>query len=240
MKQELNYTIKKIEESTLNTFPYCYLEIDNIFSNGFYQDLISCKPQDFKSYRPLSKMYSDRYVMELGYGENANKKLASVYLSDSRKQLFWREFQKTFIENKDLAHSFIEKYKNFLNVDRAKKGKINCRLSCDLKGYSIGVHRDKRDKVLSVLFYIPDSYQDDRANNWGTQILTPRGKIVHTDSHHPYNVDGTHDTFDLYKTVQYGPNKLFSWCVGERSYHGVAPTVFEGKRESIAFFIKQK
>lgn len=238
MKKELQYTINKIEESLLRTEPYAYLEIENIFSDSFYADLIKHKPKKIDAYRPLSKMYSDRYVMELGYGENTNRGIAKINLKDNSN--FWKEFQNTFIKNKDLANCFIEKYKDFLDTERAKKGMINCRLSCDFKGYSIGVHRDKRDKVLSVLFYIPDSYQPDRANNWGTQILIPKKNMVHSDKHHPYNDDGTHNLFDLHKTVEYAPNKLFSWCVGEKSYHGVAPTIFDGKRESIAFFIKQK
>tara|TARA_R100000805_G_C3623185_1_gene128821 strand:+ start:2120 stop:2842 length:723 start_codon:yes stop_codon:yes gene_type:complete len=240
MKKELEFTIDRINQSKLYTHPYCYLEINEIFSKDFYHDLILHKPRCTKYFRPLSKMYSDRYILELGYGENTNRILANVDLGDNKKNRFWKEFQKTFIENKELSYCFIDKYKGFLNTERAKMGKINCRLSKDLKGYSIGVHRDKRDKVLSALFYIPDESKEDRNINWGTQILVPKQSMKHTDKHHPYNDDGTHNLFDLYKTITYEPNKMFSWCITENSYHGVPPIIYEGVRDSIAFFVKSK
>ena len=240
MKEHLEYTIKMIDEAVLQTEPYPFLEIEDIFDNSFYADMIRYKPQGLKHFRPLSKMYSDRYVLELGYGENVEKNMRTVNFSDLSQKTFWKEFQNTFIKNRDLAEAFVRKYKDYLDTNRTDRGKINCRISRDLKGYSIGVHRDKRDKVFSALFYIPDTPMEDRKVNWGTQILVPNRQMVHTDSHHAYKPDGTHDSFDLYKAVTFEPNKMFSWCVTKDSYHGVAPTVFDGYRDSIAFFMKQK
>lgn len=240
MKKELEYTINKINETTLFEDPYPFLEVNSIFSDGFYKDILKYKPNNKKHYRPLSKMYSDRFVLELGYGENINNSISKLNFDDQKQTAFWSEFQKTFIENKALSECLIGKYKKYIDSERSKTGKINCRLSKDLKGYSIGVHRDKKDKLFSCLFYLASESYPDREINWGTQILTPSQLMNHTDKHHPYNSDGTHNLFDLYKVITYEPNKMFSWCITESSYHGVPPITHKGERDSIAFFMKSK
>ena len=40
-----------------------------------YKDILKNKPKDEKYYKPLSKMYSDRFILELGYGENINNSI---------------------------------------------------------------------------------------------------------------------------------------------------------------------
>jgi hypothetical protein len=240
VKEELQYTIDKINKAKLYENPYPFLEIKGIFSEGFYQDIIKNKPKEIKYFRPLSKMYSDRHILELGYGENVNNSMAVIPFENVKQKKFWKEFQEIFIKDNTLAVCYIEKYKSHLDKSRTMSGKINCRLSKDYKGYSIGVHRDKKDKLLSALFYLADCDMPDRQENWGTQILMPKKDIKHTDQHHTYNEDGSHDLFKVYKTVTFEPNKMFSWCVTEQSYHGVVPTVFDGVRDSMAFFIKSK
>lgn len=240
MKKELEYTINKINLAKLFEDPYPFLEVNNIFSDNFYKDIIKYKPSDKKYYKPLSKMYSDRFILELGYGENVNNSISKLNFDNQKQTIFWSEFQNIFIEDKSLSECLVNKYSDYINKERSKKGKINCRLSKDLKGYSIGVHRDKKDKLFSCLFYLSDEHTPDKKVNWGTQILVPNQTMEHTDKHHPYNNDGSHDLFDLYKTVTYEPNKMFSWCITENSYHGVPPIIHKGERDSIAFFMKSK
>lgn len=240
MRKELDYTINKINEANLFEDPYPFLEVNNIFSVDFYKDILKNKPKNKNYYKPLSKMYNDRFILELGYGENVNNSINKLNFNNQKQTSFWSEFQKVFIEDRSFSECLVKKYKNHIDIERSKKGKINCRLSKDLKGYSIGVHRDKRDKLFSCLFYLADETSNDKKVNWGTQILVPKSQMHHTDKHHPYNNDGSHDLFDLYKIITYEPNKMFSWCITDKSYHGVPPITYKGVRDSIAYFMKSK
>jgi hypothetical protein len=96
--------------------------------------------------------------------------------------------------------------------------------------------------MVSCLFYLPDedNLSPEIEEDWGTQILVPKVEMKHTDKHHPYNKDGSHDLFNVYKTVTFEPNKMFSWCITYNSYHGVSPISQEGERDSIAFFMKSQ
>tara|TARA_Y100001937_G_scaffold116531_1_gene168593 strand:- start:51 stop:779 length:729 start_codon:yes stop_codon:yes gene_type:complete len=242
MKAELEYTINKVIDTDLLEDPYPYMEIKGIFSDDFYSEMISNKPKGVKHFSPLSKIYDDRFVLELAYGENVNKEVARIPFEDPKQKSFWEEFQNLFVKDRSFANCIFDKYSKYVNKARAARSRVNCRLSKDLKGYSIGVHRDKKDKVVSCLFYLPDNGElsPEVEEDWGTQILTPKKEMNHTDDHHKYNNDGSHDLFNVFKTVTFEPNKMFSWCVTYNSYHGVSPISHDGERDSIAFFMKSK
>jgi len=243
MEETLDYVIKKIEDTKLkqagNT-PYWYMVVENIFPEDYYEEMIANTPTGIKNYRPLSNMYNDRFKYELGYGENCNKPLATLSGLDSEKIEFWKNFQQTFVVNKKLANTFLSKYSKYIHKPSLGMVGTNCRLSKDIKGYSIGVHTDRRNKILSALFYTPNKTDENILEEWGTQILTTKdSNFPHTtEKHHAYNADGSHDYFDIYKWVECKPNSMFSWVVTQQSYHGVPPINIEGERDSIAFFIK--
>lgn len=243
MQEVLEYVINKIEDAELKEVegkPFWYMAIEDIFPADFYQDILKYTPKGTELYRPLSEMYKDRYKMELGYGESCDKPLASLKSMEKEVRLFWEEFQEYFIVKKDLANCFLQKYKDYIHQPSLGMIGTNCRLSKDLKGYSIGVHTDRRNKILSALFYTPNRNDETIRKEWGTQILvTKNTEFPHTtEKHHAYNKDGSHDLFDVYDWIECKPNSMFSWVVTQQSYHGVPPITIEGERDSIAFFAK--
>lgn len=240
MKEQVEYVINKIENSKLETYPYPYLEIENIFQEDFYSEILKNIPQNRGLYKQLSKKYHNRYVLELGFGENINAAIPNLKLDNQTQNVFWKEFQKHFILNNGLSACVKQKYRDYIDERRAQVGKINCRLSRDEDGYSIGVHRDRKDKLFSVLFYLPEKDEEHLRINCGTEILIPKGSFEHDDKHYDYNPDGSHDLFDIYRTVEFLPNKMFSWCVVQNSYHGVSPIKIDGYRDSLAYFLKSK
>lgn len=243
MKDTLKYLIEKINNSELKKvegLPYWYLEIENIWPDDFYQQILNNIPQDKSIYRPLSSKYKDRFKYELGYGENCDKPLAKLENMSGEQKSFWKSFQQHFVVDNQFTESVLNKYKEYIHWDSLHDYKQNCRLSKDLKGYSIGVHSDRRNKVFSALFYTPKNYNESMKYEWGTQILKPKKNNHQHNSeiHSAYNTDGTHNEFELYKWIECKPNSFFSWVVTQQSYHGVPPIKIEGVRDSIAFFVK--
>ena len=244
MEEILNYVVKKIEDAELKEVegkPMWYLAIENIFPDDYYQEILKYTPKDLKMYHPLSEQYTDRFKYELAYGENCNESLATLNEMSGDMYDFWKDFQATFVEKDDLLNSFLQKYKEYIPKFDANIG-INCRLSKDLKGYSIGVHTDRRNKIISALFYTPNRTDKAISKEWGTQVLTPKSDYFPhtTEKHHAYNKDGSHNDFDLYDWVECKPNSMFSWVVTQQSYHGVPPIAIDGIRDTIAFFGKAK
>lgn len=243
MEEILKHVIDKIKQTELiqaGDTPFWYMAIENIFPDDYYQEILENTPKGTAFYRPLSQMYNDRFKYELGYGENCNRPLANLSGMSGNQRVFWESFQDTFVVKKDLANAFLSKYNKYLHSPSLGLIGTNCRLSKDVKGYSIGVHTDRRDKILSALFYTPNRTDDAITKEWGTQVLTTKdSSFPHTtEKHHAYNSDGTHDLFNIHDWVECKPNSMFSWVVTQQSYHGVPPINIEGERDSIAFFVK--
>ena len=243
MKEVLDYVINQINNSELRKVddtPYWYLEIENIWPTEYYTEILKNIPSGKSLYRPLSEKYKDRFKYELGYGENCIKPLSNLKDMKGNQKKFWKEFQQYFVVNDEFTKAVLNKYKDYIHWDSLTEYKQNCRLSKDMKGYSIGVHSDRRNKVFSALFYTPKDYDDSKKYQWGTQILKPKkDTYVHnSEVHNAYNSDGSHNDFDLYKWIECKPNSFFSWVVTQQSYHGVPPITIGGERDSIAFFVK--
>jgi hypothetical protein len=228
VKKALRHLIEAVESAELHTTPYPYLNIDNVFPEDFYKELVSKIPDKTDSrYKKLSSYYSDRYVMDLFKGENGN--------FDKRQfSGFWKEFQDTFISNRDLVNVLAAKYKDYILHDFNDSNTfVNARITKDIKGYSIGPHRDRKNKIISVVFYLPKEYDEAKAMDFGTEVCTPKDpNMKHTDNHYSF------DKFDVYKTAEYKPNSLFSWAIIEDSYHGVSPTTLDGDRVTMGYFLK--
>ena len=243
MEEILEYVIKKIDNAEMKEVkgkPMWYLAIEDIFPEDYYQKILKYTPKDLKMYHKLSEQYTDRFKYELGYGENCNKSLADLGEMNDDMRKFWKDFQTTFVARDDLLNCYLKKYKEYIpHFNKAEVG-INCRLSKDLKGYSIGVHTDRRNKVISALFYTPNRTDDAILKEWGTQVLISKSdNFPHTtEKHHAYNDDGSHSDFEVYDWIECKPNSMFSWVVTQQSYHGVPPITIDGIRDTIAFFGK--
>lgn len=227
MKVALNHVVESIKNAKLNTEPFPYLYIENVFPEDFYKKLVENVPdKSAKGFRKLSSTYNNRFVMDLYKGENGGESIKSF-------DGFWNYFQKYFIKQPDVVNAFLDKYRQYLGPFEMKDTFVNARITKDMKGYSIGPHRDRKNKMFSVIFYLPEEYDEALAKDWGTGLYVPKNKdMIHTDKHYKF------DDFDLFKTAECKPNTLFSWCVIEDSYHGVTPTTIAGERTTIGYFLK--
>ena len=82
-------------------------------------------------------------------------------------------------------------------------------------GYSLGPHTDSPNKVLTVLFYLP---QEDCLEA-GTVIYRPkaRGFKCEGNRHHAFR------DFETVKVVPFKPDSVFAFVKSDISFHGVEP-----------------
>lgn len=90
----------------------------------------------------------------------------------------------------------------------------------DKPGYKIGVHRDRLDKVVTALIYLPENSDNAFA---GTTIYKPKkeGFTCPIGKHYGF------DEFDNIKTIDYVPNTAFVFLNTDHSFHGVEPCSVE-------------
>jgi FkbM family methyltransferase len=86
----------------------------------------------------------------------------------------------------------------------------------DKPGYKIGVHRDRLDKVVTALIYLPENTNNSHA---GTSIYKPKkeGFSCPVGKHYGF------DDFDKVETIGYVPNRAFVFLNTDHSFHGVEP-----------------
>ena len=150
------------------------------------------------------------------------------------------------LEKDDLKHAFIEKYGNYISFPDYRYGTATCRIQRDFKGYGIGPHRDRRDKLFSAMIYAPtiDNISEELKIDHGTHVCIPKfedPEAVPLKEEHVGTGADRHFSFDdvsIVKTAPCEPNSLFSWAVADRSYHGVTPLESELMRSTLAYFVK--
>lgn len=243
----IKHIVKKIEEAEIYQEPFPHLIIDNIFDEETYKEIIEYFPETLhKNYyptnipfdsfmKPLSKLYSDRYVLDLDkHGGNYIRNYPSGY----RVINFWKMFSDLILHS-DIQDAFRRKYSPFIEDMYWQHAFPTARVSIDYKPYSIGTHRDKDEKLVSVMFYTPHSdynnseWYPDLADNYGTALMVPKdANMKITDQHYDLNL------FETVKIAQYRPNRLFSWPVLHNSFHGVFPLKYNLPRQTIGYFIK--
>ena len=158
MKNILRHVIDKIDNSVVQDHleAYPYLTIPNIFPQDYYEELVSVlKSLDKGVFKPLSKNYKRRDVYDLYCGENMQSPKQDFSTLKQSEADFLKRFQDTFLTNSDFRDAFFRKYQNYIDFPDHRMAMATCRIQRDFKGYSIGPHRDRRDKLFSVMIYAP-------------------------------------------------------------------------------------
>lgn len=107
------------------------------------------------------------------------------------------------------------------------------RLIRDSKHYKIGPHTDARWKVLSLLFYLPET---DAHADAGTSLYVPKDGTF-------YCPGGPHYPFKPFRkvwTAPYVPNSCLGFYKTDHSFHGVEPIQTQFRRDVLLFNIYQK
>lgn len=188
------YLFTKNVKPKVDGKPYPYEIINNFFPKKKYNSII--KNMKGLKYETLEKArgtsgYPERFVC-------------------TPKGKFWDGFLKELL-NGDLKSDVCETFG--LNPSDYMEDVL---LIKDKAGYKIGVHRDRLDKVVTLLIYLA---KDGKSTHAGTGIYVPKEKGFSCPIGKHYGFD----KFDKLETVPYLPNTAFMFLNTDKSFHGVEP-----------------
>lgn len=222
------YFQKKSEDILIEKYPFEHFELDKIFADDFYMYLKWLMPnaESMKSLRELnlvSQLYSpERYAL----------------LIKTERQSY--TFLHKAIKNKSILHQFIKLHKwmadSFFPIIAHK---FNVPMSyithdeflyvIDKTRYKFGPHTDSHTKVISLLFYMPDTAEFPER---GTHLLIPKNKEFKDSK----NLGGYGmDLFDIYKTTKFIPNNMLAFKRSDQSFHSVSELLDTTERKLLMY-----
>jgi hypothetical protein len=227
------YVIEHIQAGSMETAPYPYMYLENIFPEAYYQQIRSHWPDDssFVSLTDTGRViptaaeineYRARFVIP--FDNNGISKLPH------EKLLFWSEMQKWFL-GKHLLSTVLGKFSPYMELRFAGlKGKLHIisqgLIVSDRTNYSIGPHTDVPNRVMSLLFYCP---ADNSLEKYGTSIYVPNDPEFRCSGGPHYK----REAFRLVRTLPFRPNSLFVFQRTDTSFHGVEPILEENIRRDL-------
>lgn len=222
----MNYAIDRIISTPITRDPFPYLVVDNIFPADYYQQILDNFP-GMDAVRPLSE--SGR-VRKGTYEERLTVLFNPEDFSriSPAQNIFWSEFSNWLYSESFLSaviFKFRETLESRISNIMATEGEIKVRgdalLVNDQTNYEIGPHTDSPHRLVTFLFYMPES---DKDRDLGTSIYLPKkeGFTCWGGPHYP------RDQFDLVDTVDFLPNRLLMFPKTEKTFHGVEPVLREG------------
>lgn len=192
-----NYIIQAINGSVLNTDPFPYTYVENIFPQDFYNKVCSLTPSDellaLAGTKPTHKVIVEsRYTFPLSDKDVDNSKELMLFFQWAKMFLMPIIGKRLGIEydynTKQLRGAFVKD-----DVDYLKRP-----------------HTDHPTKLFTMLLYMSDSPT-------GTTILKPKQQEF-TDS---YGNDHPYKEFDEIITYPFKPNSALLFARTDNSFHCV-------------------
>lgn len=193
-KYSINHVVDSISRSVVETEPFNYLYVEDVFPWSTYKKLINFLPG---VYLEIEKSRGTR-----GYP----KRFTAV-----PQDFFWKSIYEQLL-NGELERCLCKKL--FIGEGNYVQDLLLIR---DEPGYSIPPHTDSTNKAITVLFYLP---KDGSIIEEGTSLFTPKQKgfTCKTGRHYSF------EDFDKFKTMMFKPNSMLAFARTDNSFHGVEPT----------------
>jgi len=215
------YTESKIKNTNLVYEPYTHILCDNVFEKSIYESIIANRI-DEECLQTLNELG------RVGNGYSTQRKVLSL----NSKLTILPENQREFWE--PFSHWLLTDFKNII-IDKfniTEKYHVDILYTRDYKGYRLGPHTDSPKKILTLLFYIP---KDGDKSLLGTSMYLPKKEnfICEGNKHHDY------DSFNIFKTLEYIPNRMFGFVKSYNSFHGVEEITDDVERDLIIYDIQK-
>ncbi len=219
----IDYVIERIASAPIEKDPYPYFYLDRVFPDDFYQELIEAIP-DPSYYQALSMSGAVRvgtYVQRLSLPLEAEwlSRLPFGHLT------FWSRLadqlkSALFISMllKKFQAEFKERFQN-----REIRLYPDLSLISDSSDYAIGPHTDHPQKVLTLLFYFPET---SKQRHLGTSVYLPKDRSFRCAGFKHHSFEG----FTKWFTAPFIPNSAFGFFKSDCSFHGVEPI---GKQKNL-------
>jgi len=214
-----NHMCNKITNSEINTAPFPYMVVDEIFPKDYYQRMLDMFPLE-AVLEPLVETgrvtagYNKERLVALFNDETLER-------MDPERRGFWMEFGKFMYSPEfiDLVtRRFLPWCANRLGMLYERYGRVrlgsDAMLVRDRTDYAIGPHTDGKHRLISFLFYMP---RDLEYQDLGTSLYRHKDPEFFCKGGPHYEFKN----FDYQSTVNFIPNRLLTFVRTGRSFHGV-------------------
>lgn len=219
--------VENFEKVNLEKDPFIHFEAQGLFSNEFYNYMKHILPEGEELLSIVdTKLVPGQYPKE-------RKTLPIKCFHDGFKMM------EKYVESADKKNQYARLYKWFRHImipSVLKKYNINLRnithdellyVHDDL-GYALAPHTDVREKIVTILMYLPD---DDAISSAGTNLLVPKEKGF-TDK---FNMKLKEENFNIVKTSKFIPNNIFSFVRSDTSFHSVSKLNLPNPRKLLLY-----
>ncbi len=218
------HVMAQLRQVELETYPFPFIYVSNIFPDNFYQNLLSQLPDDRFYHQSSSQRTSNPYSLKARRRVNlANEDVE--HLSEAQKA-FWGELLQ-FFDSWEFQECFVSKFKpHLLRRYKRLQTKIRVELLRDTTEYRISPHTDAPHKIFTLLFYLPRNHS---LRHLGTSIYLPKtpGFVDEAGTQFDFN------DFELYRKVDCLPKTLFCFMKTDCSFHGREPIVENGVQRDL-------
>lgn len=205
----------RVANAPILQFPYPHIYVTDVFPAEFYRRLReSLPPRDkLKSLKDMGRVnehYPDtRWALPLTPDDVES--LPPPYRD------FWYETAGWLLGGR-FAQLVLSKFGAFIEQRfpdaHSREFRAEALVVQDETNYELKPHTDAPHKVLSFLFYLPES---DALRHLGTSIYLPKDPSFTCPGGPYYESAG----FDRLMTMPYVPNALFAFLKTPQSFHGV-------------------
>lgn len=211
----LQHVMRRLAQAHIQSSPYPYFYVENVFPEEFYQQLIANLPETsfFQGISKTGKVdprtYKERLVFPL-QGEVLSQLPLGQFL-------FWSQFVAA-IHSQEWHAMLLEQFGSQIqerfgvHYERVEFSST-AELVRDQTHYSIGPHTDHPIRTLTLLFYFPHLRDQ---SHLGTSVYAPLDPSFECEGfkHHPF------ERFKKLYTAPFLPNSLFGFIRSNRSFHG--------------------
>lgn len=157
---------------------------------------------------------SNRHSLEFRRRINLTENISTSQLN-SEQLNFWK-FLSNSLSSTEFA-SIIKKAFSSQLTHRYRTSELKTRtrieLISDLNGYEIKPHTDAPHKIMTLLFYFPETLEQ---TNLGTHIYEPRLKGFTEETGRQLKFE----LFTTYSEIPFLPNSMLAFMKTENSFHG--------------------
>lgn len=210
----LEHVVYKLRNADIHRYPFPHFFVRDVFPADFYEELIHGLPSNDK-YHELSDVYKARGITK---GDDHHPMLESfetAYFGTQMLHVFNKEFY--------------ERYPN----NARPNFRSEFRFVHDTEGYAIGPHTDAPQKVLSLLFYLPENFFDSDVGT-GLYVPSDHQKTCEGGPHYPF------EGFEEAWRAPFLPNSCLGFWKTPNSWHAVEKICRKIKRDVLLFNIYEE
>jgi len=213
----------KIGNAPVGLFPFPHFYIEDVFSDKFYNEIQKNLPEEKFLFpihlkRNVPETYKDRLIISLDDDDLEN-------LPGDQAE-FWGSLKKQLLGG-SLKQFFVSRFQGYLKKlhPNLENYSFNSEILIvkDKKNYALGPHTDRKDKLLTMLFYLPN---DNQESHLGTSMYTPKDPTFNCPGGPHYE----RDNFNLVYTAPFKKNSAFGFIKTSNSFHGVEKVLETNER----------